>query len=83
MAGALLCNDETSQPMARIIYRFTCDRRFDNGRLRRGLCGIAQREVVEHNASHLASPLDPRGFKRPCVENLEGVSTGMRSPHRG
>jgi hypothetical protein len=83
MARALVREDETVRPMARRIYRFVWNQRFSHRDLLKGLYGIAQRAVAEHDPEQLVVALDPVNFEKPYTEELEGVSTVMKSTQPG
>lgn len=85
IARALVREDETVRPMARRIYRFIWNERFSHRDLLKGVYGIAQRAVAEHDPERLVVALDPVNFEKPYTEKLEGVSTVMKStpPGRG
>jgi hypothetical protein len=83
MARALVRESETVRPMARRIYRFVWNQRFSHRDLLEGLYGIAQRAVAEHDAEQLVVALDPANFEKPYTEELEGVSTVMKSTPPG
>jgi hypothetical protein len=69
--------------MARRLYRFVWNQRFDHRDLLKGLYGIAQRAVAEHEPAHLVVALDPVNFEKPYTKKLEGVSTVMKSTPPG
>jgi hypothetical protein len=83
MARGVARNDETVWPMAKRFYRFVWNQRFSHRDLLKGLYGIAQRRVAEHTPSHLVVALDPVNFEKPYTEELEGVSTVMKSTPPG
>jgi hypothetical protein len=83
MARALIREEETIRPMARRLYRFIWNERFSHRHLLKGLYGVAQRTVAEHAPSHLVVALDPVNFEKPYTEELEGVSTVMKSTPPG
>jgi hypothetical protein len=55
------------------------NKRFSHRDLLKGLYGIAQRTVAEHAPPYLVVALDPVNFEKPYTEELEGVSTVMKS----
>ena len=83
MARALIREEETIRPMARRLYRFIWNERFSHRNLLKGLYGVAQRTVAEHTPAHLVVALDPVNFEKPYTEELEGVSTVMKSTPPG
>jgi len=83
MARGVAREDETVWPMAKRMYRFVWNPRFSHRDLLKGMYGIAQRTVAEHGPSHLVVALDPVNFEKPYTEELEGVSTVMKSTPPG
>lgn len=83
MARGVARGDETVWPTAKRLYRFVWNQRFSHRDLLKGLYGIAQRRVAEHKPSHLVVALDPVNFEKPYTEELEGVSTVMKSTPPG
>lgn len=83
MARGVAREDETVWPTAKRFYRFVWNERFSHRDLLKGLYGIAQRTVAEHTPSHLVVALDPVNFEKPYTEELEGVSTVMKSTPPG
>jgi hypothetical protein len=79
MARGVARDDATIWPTAKRLYRFVWNERFSHRDLLKGLYGIAQRRVAEHTPSHLVVALDPVNFEKPYTEELEGVSTVMKS----
>jgi len=69
--------------MAKRLYWFIWNERFNHRDLLKGLYGIAQRTVAEHAPSHLVVALDPVNFETPYTKKLEGVSTVMKSTPPG
>jgi hypothetical protein len=69
--------------MAKRLYRFVWNERFNHRDLLKGVYGIAQRTVVQHTPAHLVVALDPVNFEKPYTEKLEGVSTVMKSTPPG
>lgn len=53
--------------------------RFSHRALLKGWYGIGQRSVAEHAPSHLVVALEPVNVEKPYTEELEGVSTVMKS----
>jgi hypothetical protein len=86
MARGVVRENETVWPTAKRLYRFLWNARFTHRALLKGLYGIAKRSVVEHAPSHLVVASDPVNFEKPYTEQLEGVSTVIKSippPHKG
>ena len=83
MARGVGREDETIWPIAKRLYRFIWNERFDHRDLLRGLYGIAQRTVVAHAPARLVVALDPVNFETPYTKKLEGVSTVMKSTPPG
>ena len=79
MARGVAREEETIWPTAKRFYRFVWNERFSHRDLLKGLYGMAQRTVVEHKPSVLVVALDPVNFEKPYTEELEGVSTVMKS----
>ena len=83
MARGVVREEETVWPMAKRLYRFLWNPRFSHRDLLKGLYGIAQRAVTEHAPSHLVVALDPVNFEKPYTQDLEGVSTVLKSTPPG
>jgi len=83
MARGVAREEETIWPMAKRLYRFMWNPRFSHRDLLKGLYGIAQRTVAEHAPSRLVVALDPVNFEKPYTEELEGVSTVLKSTPPG
>jgi hypothetical protein len=79
MARGVVHEEETIWPAAKRFYRFVWNKRFSHRDLLKGLYGIAQRTVAEHAPPYLVVALDPVNFEKPYTEELEGVSTVMKS----
>ena len=79
MARGVVRKEETIWPAAKRFYRFVWNERFSHRDLLKGLYGMAQRTVAEHRPSVLVVALDPVNFEKPYTEELEGVSTVMKS----
>ena len=79
MARGVVREEETIWPAAKRLYRFVWNKRFSHRDLLKGLYGMAQQTVAEHNPSYLVVALDPVNFEKPYTEKLEGVSTVMKS----
>jgi hypothetical protein len=78
--------EETVWPAAKRFYRFVWNKRFRHRDLLKGLYGVAQRRVAEQEPSYLVVALDPVTFEKPYTEQLEGVSTVLKStpaPQKG
>lgn len=83
IARALVREGKTIRPMAKRLYRFVWNQRFDHRDLLKGLYGIAQRAVAEHDPEQLVVALDPVNFEKPYTKELEGVSTVVKSTPPG
>jgi len=79
MARGVVREEETVWPAAKRFYRFVWNERFSHRDLLKGLYGMAQRTVAEHKPSYLVVALDAVNFEKPYTEELEGVSTVMKS----
>jgi hypothetical protein len=79
MARDVVHAEETIWPTAKRFYRFVWNERFSHRDLLKGLYGIAQCTVAEHEPPYLVVALDPVNFEKPYTEELEGVSTVMKS----
>jgi hypothetical protein len=79
MAREIAHEEETIWPTAKRFYRFVWNKRFSHRDLLKGLYGIAQCTVAEHELPYLVIALDPVNFEKPYTEKLEGVSTVMKS----
>ena len=65
MARGAVRKGETIWPMAKRLYRFIWNERFNHRDLLKGLYGIAQCTVAQHTPSHLVVSLDPVNFEKP------------------
>jgi hypothetical protein len=86
MARGVVREEETVWPAAKRFYRFVWNKRFRHRDLLKGLYGVAQRRVAEQEPSYLVVALDPVTFEKPYTEQLEGVSTVLKStpaPQKG
>jgi len=83
IARGVAREEETVWPTAKRLYRFIWNKRFSHRELLKGLYGIAQRTVAEHEPAYLVVALDPVNFETPYTEKLEGVSTVMKSTPPG
>jgi hypothetical protein len=79
MARGVRREKETVWPAAKRFYRFVWNQRFSHRDLLKGLYGLAQRTVAQHQPSYLVVALDPVNFEKPYTTQLEGVSTVMKS----
>lgn len=79
MARGVVREEETIWPVAKRFYRFVWNERFSHRDLLKGLYAIAQRTVAEHAPAYLVVALDPVNFEKPYTQELEGVSTVMKS----
>jgi hypothetical protein len=71
--------EETIWPTAKRFYRFVWNKRFSHRDLLKGLYGHAQCTVAKYAAPYLVVAVDPVNFEKPYTEELEGVSTVMKS----
>ena len=83
MARGVERADETIWPVAKRLYRFIWNKRFNHRDLLKGLYGIAQRTVAAHAPARLVVALDPVNFETPYTKKLEGVPTVMKSTPPG
>ena len=83
MARGVKRTNETIWPVAKRLYRFIWNKRFNHRDLLKGLYGIAQHTVATHAPARLIVALDPVNFETPYTKKLEGVSTVMKSTPPG
>jgi hypothetical protein len=83
MARGVIRESGTIRPTARRLYRFIWNERFSHRDLLKGLYGVAQRAVAQQAPGHLIVALDPVNFEKPYTQELEGVSTVMKSTPPG
>lgn len=83
MARGVAREGKTTWSTAKRLYRFIWNKRFSHRDLLKGLYGLAQCTVAEHTPSHLVVALDQVNFETPYTEDLEGVSTVMKSTPPG
>ena len=83
MARGVVRQGESIWPMAKRLYRFIWNERFNHRDLLKGLYGIAQHTVAEYAPARLVVALDPVNFETPYTKKLEGVSTVMKSTPPG
>lgn len=55
--------------MAKRLYRFVWNERFNHRDLLKGLYGVVQRVVAEQVPWHLVVALDPVSFEKPYTED--------------
>lgn len=79
MAQAVVRDEETIWPAAKRFYRFVWNKRFSHRDLLKGLYALAQCTVTHHQPAYVLVALDPVNFEKPYTEDLEGVSTVMKS----
>jgi hypothetical protein len=79
MARGVVHEGETIWPATKRLYRFVGNERLSHRDLLKGLYGRAQRTVTEYKPSYLVVALEPVNFEKPYTEELEGVSTVMKS----
>jgi hypothetical protein len=65
--------------MAKRIYRFLENERFNHHHLYKGLYRIAQKTVQEECPKYVVVAIDPVNFEKPYTKKLEGVSTVYKS----
>jgi hypothetical protein len=75
MASSVARESETVWPLAKRLYRFLWNERFDHRDLLKGLYGVAQRVVARYQPAYLLVAVDPVNLEKPYTERLEGVST--------
>jgi hypothetical protein len=83
MARGVAREGKTIWSTAKRLYRFIWNKRFSHRDLLKGLYGLAQCTVAKHTPSHLVVALDQVNFETPYTEDLEGVSTVMKSTPPG
>ena len=83
MACGVAREKETIWPLAKRLYRFLWNHRFNHRTLLKGLYGIAQQVVAEHQPAYLVVALDPVNFEKPYTRRLEGVCTVQKSTPPG
>ena len=83
MARGVKRTNETIWPVAKRLYRFMWNKRFNHRDLLKGLYGIAQQTVATQAPARLIVALDPVNFETPYTKKLEGVSTVMKSTPPG
>lgn len=71
--------EKTIWPASKRIYRFVQNERFSHRDLLKGLYAVAQRTVAGYAPSHLVVAVDPVNFEKPYTQELEGVSTIIKS----
>jgi hypothetical protein len=79
IARGVVREEASIRPMARRIYRFLWNERFSHRELLKGLYSVAQRVVAQHTPAQLVVAVDPVNFEKPYTEELEGVSTALKS----
>jgi hypothetical protein len=75
MARSIAREAETVWPVAKRLYRFVWNKRFDHRDLLKGLYGVAQQVVARYQRAYLLVAVDPVNLEKPYTECLEGVST--------
>ena len=65
--------------VAKRVYRFLENERFNHHHLYKGLYRIAQKTVQEENPNYVVVAIDPVNFEKPYTKKLEGVSTVYKS----
>ena len=83
MTRGLVREQRCQRPMARRLYRFLWNRRFDHHALLEALYEITRGIVERHPYDYLLVAIDPVNFEKPYTEKLEAVSTVMKSTPPG
>jgi hypothetical protein len=83
MASGLKQDKRSLWSLAKRLYRFLWNTRFNHQTLQKGLYGIAQQVVAAYQPDHLVVALDPVNFEKPYTSHLEGVSTVQKSTPPG
>jgi hypothetical protein len=79
MARGVAREEKTIWPATKRFYRFVHNERFSHRDLLKGLYAVAQRTVADYAPSHLVVAVDPVNFEKPYTQELEGVSTIIKS----
>lgn len=79
MARGVAREEKTIWPASKRFYRFVQNERFSHRDLLKGLYAVAQRTVAGYAPSHLVVAVDPVNFEKPYTQELEGVSTIIKS----
>jgi len=79
MARGVARDQRAIWPMAKRLYGLLWNNRLSHCDLLKGLYAIAQRTVAQYAPTHLVVAIDPVNFEKPYTEELEGVSTVMKS----
>jgi len=79
MARGVAREEKTIWPASKRFYRFVQNERFNHRDLLKGLYAVAQRTVAGYAPSHLVVAVDPVNFEKPYTQELEGVSTVIKS----
>jgi hypothetical protein len=83
MTRGLVREQRCQRPMARRLYRFLWNGRFDHHALLEALYEITREIVARHPCDYLLVAIDPVNFEKPYTEKLEAVSTVMKSTPPG
>jgi hypothetical protein len=83
MARGVKRTAETIRPQARRMYRFVRNERFSHRELLKGLYGVAQQHVAHQPPGRLVVAVDPVNLEKCYTEELEGVSTVLKSTPPG
>ena len=83
MAAGVSRAQGTSWPLAKRLYRFIWNKRFDHHQSLKGLYALAQRIVAHEHPQYLLVALDPVNFEKPYTRSLEGVCTVMKATPPG
>jgi hypothetical protein len=79
MARGVAREEKTIWPASKRFYRFVQNERFSHRDLLKGLYAVAQRTVADYAPSHLVVAVDPVNFEKAYTQELEGVSTVIKS----
>ena len=79
MARGVRDGSEYMLGLARRLYRFIWNQRFNHTHLQTGLYAIGQGVVAKYGCEELVVAIDPVNFEKPYTHELEGVSTVYKS----
>jgi len=83
VARGVARDEETIRATSKRLYRLIWNKRYSHRSLLKGLYGVAQHTVAEHDPARLLVALDPVNLEKPYTEKLEGVCTVMKSTPPG
>lgn len=72
-------SEATIWPTCQRGYRFLGNKRFTHWTLQKGLYRVAQATVAAHRPAYLVIGVDPVNFEKAYTQQLEGVSTVIKS----